>query len=159
MISNDRVSLGLDLAETDETDLIRFATVVAQLRREFDFEVQIADVVAKQNQLRKQAAEKTLLKLEKASGWVLVEGNFLISDANDGTYICSYRHPVSDYFGADEFTISVALEKEQLVPSIRGNYAQYIGRPIPLTIYGRVWSPIDRKSGVRDLRITPLAVY
>jgi len=97
---------------------------------------------------------------EHATGWVLVEGKFKIEDRVD-FYKCTYTHPVNQYLSnqASPVTISVLIPRTSLKEHIKGNYAQSIGKSIPLKIYGQVWQPVDRKANTWDLQLTPLAIY
>jgi len=160
-INNDQVTLGLELVDIDLSDLQALDRAVLELSSKFLLSLPEADVQKSRSELQKRAAEKTLIRLEQARGWVLIEGKFRITEGANGFYSCVYKHPVTDYLGdgAKEITISITLRKDSLEPSIAGNYAQSIGRAIPLTIYGRVWSPVDRQSGAHELQITPIAVY
>jgi hypothetical protein len=111
--------------------------------------------------LREKAAETMLRKLENATGWVLIEGKFKIDKIDGGMYRCIYTHPVNEYFakGDAPFTISFTIAATEIETRYVGNYAQSVGRLIPLRVYGKVWQPINRLTQTADLEITPLAIY
>ena len=60
---------------------------------------------------------------------------------------------------SDQITISYTLPKKSVENRYAENYAQSCGLSIPLRVYGKVWQPIDLHANIRDLKITPLAVY
>ncbi len=160
-IKNDQVTLGLELVDIDLSDLSAFDKTIADIADRFRLTIPPEEVESKRSELRRKAAESTLVRLEKASGWVLVEGRFLIADLSEGFYKCVYKHPVNEYLGTGDtqVTLTVSLRKESLEPSVAGNYAQSVDKLIPLKVYGKVWSPVSRSSGSQELQITPLAVY
>lgn len=160
-IKQDQVTLGLELVDIDLSDLTAFEKAVSNLAEKFELAVPDNEVEAKRSDLRRRAAEKTITRLEKANGWVLMEGKFMITNLSDEFYKCVYRHPVNEYLtpGETDITIAVTMRKDSLKPNIAGNYAQSVGQSIPLKIYGKVWSPIDRPSEIHELQVTPLAVY
>jgi hypothetical protein len=111
--------------------------------------------------LKRNAAENTIVRLENATGMVLIEGKFKIIDCDNNYYKCIYPHPVKEYLTQmdEDICITVVLKKDMLEPSVAVNYAQAIEKIIPLTVYGKVFFTVDRKSKVWELQITPLAVY
>jgi len=160
-IKREQVTLGLELVDIDLSDLSAFNAVIDNLSTTFHLTLPEDLVEPTRANLQRKAAENTLVRLEKAQGWVLVEGKFLIKEASDEIYKCIYRHPVNQYLGAEEYeiTMSVSLRKDALEQRVAGNYAESIGKYVPLKVYGRVWQPVDRGSATYDLQITPLAVY
>ena len=160
-IKNNQVTIGLDLVDIDSSDLNDFNKLVSELDNKFDFHVNDSQIEKQQKLLKEKAVEKTLVQLENATGWVLIEGKFRISNMPNNFYKCVYNHPVNEYLAKDEkdITISIILQKDSLKPHIAGNYAQSIGKSIPLKLYGKVWQPINREGDIWDLQITPLAVY
>lgn len=159
-IKNEQVILGIEEVEIELTELDRFENTVENFEKRFGLVIGEDQLKATRSTLREKAAGKTLDRLEKVTGWVLVDGKFKIED-NDKFYRCVYEHPVNEYLTAQtgHVTITVLIKKDNLEPHISGNYAQSIGRFIPLRVYGQVWAPIDRSTKVWDLQITPLAVY
>jgi hypothetical protein len=160
-IKNDQVTLGLEMVDIDLTDLNDFDKLLSDFKSKFQMELDQALITKQRTLLKKKAAERTLVRLEKASGSVLIEGKFRITAMNDEFYKCTYEHPVDEYLGeeAKRATMSVTLRKKSLEESIAGNYAQSIGMSIPFKVYGTVWQPLDRKADVWELQVTPLAVY
>jgi hypothetical protein len=160
-IKNGQIILGLELVDIDLSDLEAFDTLLSQLKSKFDFQLEEPQVNQHRAALKRKAAENTIRRLETATGMILVEGKFKITDLSSDFYKCIYDHPVNEYV-ADEgksTTISIILKKDALEPSIAGNYVQSIGKSIPLTVYGKIWQPVDRKENVWELQITPIAVY
>lgn len=160
-IKKEQVTLGLELVDVELTQVNEFQTLVDKLRTSFEFPVDAQAIEAQQAKLREKAAEKTLSKLEGASGWVLIEGSFLISDETDGFYRCTSTHPVTEYLSdsAKGVSIQVLLPKHAIESSVAGNYKQSVGSHVPLRVYGEVWQPIDRNHDAWELQITPLAIY
>ena len=159
-IRSGQVALALEEVDVELTDLQTFDALVEQLRGRYEVSFEETALARHRGRLREQAAERTMLKLEQAAGWVLVEGRFLIHVEGD-YYRCSYRHPVNDYLPTlpQPVTISIAIPKAAVAPRVAGNYAASVGRSIPLRVYGQVWQPVDRRTNVYDLHLTPLAVY
>lgn len=159
-IRNEQVILGIEEVEIELTELDRFENIVENFEKRYGLVIVEDQLNSTRAMLREKAAGKTLDRLEKVTGWVLVDGKFQIED-NDKFYRCIYEHPVNEYLTAQtgHVTITVLIKKDNLEPHISGNYAQSIGRFIPLRVYGQVWAPIDRSTKVWDLQITPLAVY
>ena len=159
-IKNNQVVLGIEEVDIELTELEAFEDAIDELRGRFGLEIE-EDILDKQRAiLKEKAAERTLVKLEQAKDWVLIEGKFKIEN-DDDFYRCTYLHPVNSYLSnqVGPVTISVLIPKNSLKEHIKGNYAQSIGRSIPLKIYGQVWQPIERRAGVWDLQLTPLAIY
>lgn len=160
-IREGQVALGLESAEVDLSDLEAFNRSIAALESQWGMRTDPAQLEQQRALLKKKAAEATLLRLEAASGWLLMEGKFTISDGPDGSYQCTFEHPVNEYLnaGIGRVTIGMMLRKDAIDPNYAGNYAQSVGRSIPLKVYAQVWEPIDRVKGIWEMRITPLAVY
>jgi hypothetical protein len=160
-INNDQVSLGLELVDVDLTDLESFDELLNKMKKEFEFHINEESIKIKRNDLMKKAADKTIVRLENASGSVLIEGKFKIIDFDNEFYKCEYSHPVNEYLpkGDDKVNINFMLKKDSLEHYISGNYSQSINKSIPLRVYGKVWQPLDRNSNVLELQLTPIAVY
>ncbi len=160
-IREGQVALGLESADVDLSELDAFNKSVAALESQWGMRTDPAQLEQQRALLKKKAAEATLLRLEAASGWLLMEGKFTISDGPDGSYQCTFEHPVNEYLnaGIGRVTIGMMLRKDAIDPNYAGNYAQSVGRSIPLKVYAQVWEPIDRVKGIWEMRITPLAVY
>ena len=160
-IKNNQVTLGLDLVEIDQTDLNEFEKHIADSKSKFNLEIDESQVERQRASLKTKAIEKTMVRLENATGWVLVEGKFKIINQSDEFYKCIYEHPVNEYFSEREnnITINISLKKDSLKSNIAGNYEQSVGKYIPIKVYGKVWQPVDRGLDAWELHITPLAVY
>lgn len=160
-IRNDQVTLGLDLVDIDLSDLKALDDLVSKLQTDFEMHLAPSELETQRAKLREKAAERTLVRLEKATAWILIEGKFTISEAGQDFYRLTYEHPVNQYLagGSNRVRVALILRKDSLEPSVAGNYQQSIGESIPLKVYGKVWRPVDRKSGVWELQVTPLAVY
>jgi hypothetical protein len=159
-IKNNQVALGIEEVDIELTELKAFEDAIKDFKNRFNFEIDETNLDTKRAQLKEKAAEKTLHKLEQATGWVLIEGKFKIEN-NEEFYRCTYHHPVNTYL-SNQFgpvTISVLIPKNSLKEHIKGNYALSVNRTIPLKIYGQVWQPLDIESNVMDLQLTPLAIY
>ncbi len=163
IIESDQVTLGLELVDIDLSDLNAFNGLVTQFESKFSMKLDSSMIEQQRSSMKKRAAEKTIIRLENATSWVLIDGKFIISELPNATdfYKCTYEHPVNEYLGIDanKITISMVLRKDSILPSYAGNYAQSIGKSIPLNVYGKIWAPVDRKSGVWELQINPAAVY
>ena len=85
----------------------------------------------------------------------------MIDELAEDFYKLTYLHPVSEYVIGQKanVTISAIVRKDSIEPQVAGNYAQSVGRAIPLKIYGKVWQPLDRGLDIWELQITPLAIY
>jgi len=159
-IKSNQVVLGIEEVEIELNELQAFDSMVKTLNERFGFNLEDGTLATHRTRLKEKAAERTLVKLEQATGWVLVEGRFKIDKMED-FYRCTYLHPVGEYLSkqATPVTISILLPIESVEPSFAGNYAESVGKTIPLKVYGQVWQPVDRKSRVWELQLTPLAVY
>lgn len=159
-IKREQVSLGIEEVDIELTELQAFEEAIENIKGRFGFEIDEANLSKQRSLLKDRAAEKTLSKLEQITGWVLVEGKFKIEKEND-FYKCTYTHPVNNYLSNQAVcvTISVLVPANSLEEHIKGNYAQSIGKSIPLKVYGQVWLPIDRQTDVWELQLTPLAIY
>lgn len=159
-IKSGQVALGLEEVEIELTDLQAFDEALSDLQRRFDFHLEGQLIEKQRSYLKEKAAERTLIKLEQATGWILIEGRFKI-EVEGEFYKCSYSHPVNDYLSGQigPITISIIIPVESIEPHIAGNYKQSIGKLIPMRIYGQIWQPIDRKTSIWDLQLTPLAIY
>lgn len=159
-IKNEQVSLGIEEVEIELNELQEFEDSIGDLEKRFGLKLEESLLNDHRGSLKQKAAEKTLVKLEQATGWVLIEGRFRIL-SQDEFYNCVYDHPVNEYLPTDvgPITISVLVRADSLEPQFAGNYAQSVDKLVPLKIYGKVWQPIDRKTNAWDLQLTPLAIY
>lgn len=158
-IKKDQVKLGLEEDDIELSILSDFESRVSNISKDFDYQFDKNSLEKHRTILKEKAAERTLTNLEKASGWVLIEGNFLIQRENE-FYKVSMSHPVSNYLtSGKEISISCLIPINQIEPSVSGNYSNSIEKMIPLTIYGQVWQPINRQNNILELIITPLAIY
>ncbi len=159
-IKKDQVQLGLEEDDIELSVLKDFESKAAILTKDFGYKFD-ADKLDKQKTiLKEKAAERTLKNLEKSSGWVLIEGNFLIEKEGNEFYKVSMIHPVSNYLpSGKDVTLSCLVPILQIEPSVAGNYSNSINKSIPLMIYGQIWQPISRKDNIWELVIIPLSVY
>jgi hypothetical protein len=159
-IEKCQVTLGIEDVNIGSDELQEFENAIEDLDKRFNFKLGDDLLGTQRAILKEKIAESTLIKLEQATDWVLIEGRFKITKEND-LYKCIHIHKINEYIlGSHEpITISVFLPEKSLKSHIMGNYAQSIGQMIPLKIYGKVWRPIDRKNEIWDLQITPIAVY
>lgn len=159
-IQMDQVQLGIEEDYIELSILSDFEKQIQDISKEFEFEFEQEKVEQHKTRLKEKAAERTLQSLEKASGWVLIEGNFLIQKDDDEFYKVTMSHPVSNYLASGkEVKISCLIPISQIEPCFSGNYSNSINKSIPLKIYGQIWQPINRKENIWELMITPLAVY
>lgn len=161
-IINGQVNLGLELVDIDLTELNKFENLLLEMKSAFGVNIENVEAINNQREiLRQKAAEKTIIRLENATGQVLIDGKFIVYELNTEFYKCTYEHPVSQYLigQKNKITIGVILRKDAIESNIAGNYAQAIGKSIPLKAYGKVWQPVDRSNNIWELQITPLAVY
>ena len=159
-IKSGQVTLGLEEVDIELSELQAFEEMIANLGTRFGLKLDKALLDSHRGHLKETAAERTLAKLEQATGFVLVEGRFKI-EAEEGFYICTYLHPVNEYRSAPSvpISISVRIPKASIEVSVAGNYAASVGKLIPLKVYGQVWEPIDRATQTCRLQLTPLAIY
>ena len=159
--SNNQVTLGLEIADVELSNINGFEKLVSKLEGDFDFKIEATALAKGKAKLREKTAERTISKLEDTSGWVLVQGNFQISEATEEFYKCTYMHPINSYMSdtGKDVTISFLIPKNGIEQHVAGNYLQSVGGEIPLTVYGKIWRPVNRKQNIWELQITPLAVY
>ena len=159
-IQKDQVQLGLEEDDIELSVLSDFEEQIQEFSKEFEFEFEKEKVEKQKTKLKEKAAERTLQSLEKANGWVLIEGNFLIQKETENFYKVTMIHPVSNYLASGkEVKISCLVPISKVEPSVAGNYSNSINKSIPIKIYGQVWQPINRSENIWELMITPLAVY
>lgn len=159
-IQSNQVTLGLEEVDIELSELKTFDGMIDTLARDFGLEIDDTLLAKQRDKIKAKAAERTLRKLEQATGAVLIEGRFRIEDAGN-FYRCVYLHPVNEYLPSDNtpVTISTIFPKDLIEPKFAGNYAQSIGRLIPLNVFGTVWEPIDRLGGVSELKLNPTAIF
>jgi hypothetical protein len=158
-IKNNQVKLGLEDDDIELSVLSDFEIKTKSITKEFGYNFDPFKLQNQKTILKEKAAERTLNNLEKASGWILIEGNFLIEKDND-FYKISMTHPVSNYLASGKkVTLSCLIHIDKIESSVSGNYSNSINQSIPLRIYGQVWHPISRQSDNWELVITPLAIY
>jgi hypothetical protein len=159
-IKSDQVTLGLEEIDIELSELQAFDDSIQELEERFQFVIGEELLRTKRLSLKEKAAERTLQKLELASGWVLIEGKFRI-EKQEGFYKLIYSHPVNDFIAnpATKVTISTSIPIENIEDQFTGNYAQSIGGMIPIRIYGQIWQPIDRSVNIWNLQLTPLSIY
>jgi hypothetical protein len=159
-IKKGQVTIGLEEVDIELNDLQEFDDAVGELAKKFSLLLAPELVDNTRASLKQKAAERTLVRLENATGWLLVEGRFRIT-RQDEFYRCTYTHPVGEYLPEADgpVTLSFLLDSSKVENRVSGNYAQSLEKLIPLKVYGKVWQPIDRGRRSWDLQITPLAVY
>lgn len=159
-IRNGQVTLGLEEVDIELSELEAFDDAISDLDKRFDLKLKESLIEDQRTHLRAKAAERTLSKLEEASGWILVEGRFKI-EAEDDFFKCVYPHPVTNYLpeNTGPVVITVLLRQDSIEPHVTGNYKQSIGLHVPMKVYGQVWQPIDRSNNIWELQVTPLAIY
>ena len=159
-IKNDQVDLSIEIIEAELFIVDEFEEKIKELKDKYDFEIESNLILNQRNKLQELACKKTIEKLEKASDWVLIEGNFSIEKSTTEFYKLTLKHPVSSFITENNaITISCLLPVNKIEPSFAGNYSSSIGSEIPLRIYGQVWQPINIGRKEFELTITPLAVY
>ena len=160
-IKNNQVTLGLELVDIDLSEIDEFNKFVSDFESKFGMKLDDSQVEKQRALLTEKAVERTMIRLESASDWILVEGKFKITNLSDDLYKLIYEHPVNDYFAEEgkKVTMSMILRKDSLKANVAGNYAQSIGKLIPLKVNGKVWKPMNRKEDFWELQITPLAIY
>ncbi|MCE7860795.1 MAG: hypothetical protein DYG86_13535 [Chloroflexi bacterium CFX2] len=159
-IKSGQVTLGLEEVEIELTELQEFDESVNMIVQRYDFKIPQDLLDNKRIILKQKAAEKTIRKLEVATGWVLIEGRFRIEDHKD-FYKCVYSHPVNEYLihQTTDVIISVPVQKTSLEPNVVSHYKASINQVIPLKVYAQVWQPVDRQNESWELKLTPLAIY
>jgi hypothetical protein len=160
-IKNNQVTLGLELVDIDLSELDEFNNFVSDFESKFGMKLDDSQVEKQRALLTEKTVERTMIRLESASDWILVEGKFKITNLSDDLYKLIYEHPVNNYFAEEgkKVTMSMILRKDSLKANVAGNYAQSIGKLIPLKVNGKVWKPMNRKEDFLELQITPLAIY
>ena len=158
-ISNNQVAFDVEEVDIELSDVTDFENKIKELRNVFYFEVEDERIEAKKQQLNENAAENTLVKLEKLIGWVLIEGNFKI-ETDENCYILKMLHPVSNYLKSNKkVQIYISLPKDKIEESFSGNYKSSIGSSINLNVYAQVWRSISRSEDNWNIVLTPLAIY
>lgn len=159
-IQRGEVTLGLEELDIELNELQKFDLNVENLKKDFGFDIEPRTLENHRSKLRQKAAEKTLTKLEKATGLVLIDSKFLIS-LKEKTYELSLTHPVNKFLppNGKEIKILFSLPVESIESRYAGNYINSVGTMIPLRAFGKVWRPIDRNADVWELQITPFAIY
>lgn len=159
MVTRNEVILDLDDVGDRSSELEAFNVLVERLRRDFEFYIPNDQYESKKIQLNVKASEATLLKLEQASGFVFMDGKFKVYLEGD-LYKCVYSHPINEFLDTgDAVSITVVVSKSLLEQSQAVTFEQAVGRSMPLKVYGRIASPIDRSNGHKNLQITPIAIY
>ena len=159
-IQRGEITIGLEELDVELNELQEFDLAVKNIKENFNFDIEHSNLKTHRSKLKQNAAKNTLTKLETATGWVLIEGKFLISK-KDNMYDCSLTHPVNKFLPPDakEIKIMFSLPIESIESKYESNYKRSVGKMIPTRLLGKVWQPIDRNAGVWELQITPLAVY
>ncbi|NOX67383.1 MAG: hypothetical protein GXO85_16680 [Chlorobi bacterium] len=159
-LKNNQVKLDLELLDVELSDVNQFQEIIDKLHKELEFIVDKSAVEDNILRLKERAAERTISKLELANGWVIIRGAFTI-EQDQGFYLYRYEHPVNQYLTDPKqiVMIEARVPVDAIEPHVAVNYKQSIGAPIPITIYGEVWQPISRGSGLMTLTITPLVIY
>lgn len=160
MIRQQQVTIGLEELDIELENLKSFNLVFERLESEFGFaDIDYEKVKKHEDLLKAKAAEKTLETLQNASDWVIVKGHFLLQ-WDEGFYRLTLEHPVNQFLQQKEkIQITTMIPQDAVESSFLANYKSSLGDRIPVTIYGKVWKPIDKKQGHFDLEITALAVY
>jgi hypothetical protein len=159
-IKKEQVNICLEIIEAELFIIDEFDEQIKELNSKYKFDIDSQVVNTHRDKLREIACDKTIKKLENASGWVLIEGNFLIEKEGNDFYKLSMKHPVSELLpttSSIHITCSIPINK--IESSFSGNYNKSIGTSIPLNIYGKIWRPINLAQDIHELSITPLAVY
>lgn len=159
-IKNKQILVGLELAEFEETGLRNFEKLMESLKK-YDVEVASNELIRARTNLKERSAEKTIVKLENANGWVLLDAPFRIEEGGPDTYRLVYIHPVSKTFSgsSDQFTIAFTLRKDQIEDRYADYYSQSLKTTVTLTVLGTVWQAVNRNENRRELSLVAFAVY
>lgn len=160
LISKGQVHIGLEEVEVERSELDSFDTILEKIRSNYNLIISDESIDNQRKLLKEKAVEKTLVKLESASGYILIEGNFTIED-DEEYYKFIYPHPVNEYITENKIHISFMLKKNLLSESISANFPRIIRRamPINLKIFASVLSPVKRDMNSYEFMITPFAIY
>ena len=158
-IAKEQVILGLELVDVELTEINEFNRKINELDEKYGLKISTELTSPIREDLNAKAADQTLTKLKQAKGWVLIEGDFNISET-DTTYECSYEHPVSKFLIARATTVilSVSILKESIEPHLKSIYARSVGQELRLRVFGEVW-PMAKQEYTLEFQMAPLAVY
>ena len=160
MITRNSVQTNLEnIGIISLTKITNLENTIWDLRTNHNIMIDQPSVDKAINILKATAAESTLINLEQANGWFLIEGKFEIKAEND-CYICVYKHPVNDYLSEQiiPITISISIPKSHK-ENTKEVFSQLVGVGRPLKIYGKILVPLSRKDGIWNVQIDPLAIY
>ena len=159
MIMTDQVSIGLEELDIELGNVAAFQRLMEHLFEDYNFSIDPNKVLEHENYLKAQAAEKTLESLQNARDWTLIKGTFQITKTGS-FYKLVFEHPVNAYLQREEkLLITTMIPIEGIEPTFAANYQQSLESNIPITLYGKIWKPIDLKEGQYELMITPMAIY
>jgi hypothetical protein len=115
VINTNLVVLGLEEVEIEETELKEFDDLIGQLSLKFSLVIEGSLLEERRKKLREKAIRKTLVKLEQASNWILIEGKFRI-EAKGDLFVLTYNHPVNSFLvdRSKHVTITTSIVKNSL---------------------------------------------
>lgn len=156
-----QVNLGLEFVRVDFSDLNEFQDNLNKFTNTYQINLEGSanELDRKYSELYDKGVEETFLLLERAKDLILMEEKFSILE-NDTHYICNYLHPVSEYVAHKgiQVIIKFSIPKANL-HSPNFDFAQVVGKVIPIRVFGKVVLPLDRKSNNWEMLIKPIAVH
>lgn len=160
-VKNGEVHLGLELMNIEMSELETFQGLLRHLKTRYSITIGQEEEKKARAELLTKAAEKNLERLEKAEGFVLMEGLFYIVNFNENHYKCILTHPISECLQSihKELVFYVLLEREHIEHAFVEYYRQSVEQYILLRVFGRIFQPLDRSKERWEIGIVPIAVY
>jgi hypothetical protein len=161
IIGSNQVTFGLEIGgSTQSPEQIEFDGLINKLKNKFNLSIQPEQIAQKIKDLKEKAAEETLLRLEQASGIILIKEKFEVTE-NEKTYKFSYLHPISEQLPNEnnENKVKIVFFLEKDLIENKNVINSVINQHMPLKVHGRVILPLSRKEKRLELHIEPTAVY
>jgi hypothetical protein len=151
-----KVTFGLDEFEFDESEINEFESNCDKMKSKFH--VDIPDdvygtfVVEK---MREFAVEYTK-KLASSSGYIALQGEFIVVNTADDDCILSYAHPLNEHLPPEDpqVRIQIRCSRSFLTPSGKATFKPI--KSVKITSLGKVvsWNGKDN-----ILEVSPIAIY
>jgi hypothetical protein len=156
LFDKNRVAFGLEEFEFDRSEIADFEAVCEQMKTKYGYDIP-ADVRAKfaSDNARESALEYTK-KLAGTSGYIALQGEFVISDTGSDDCVLSYRHPLNGHLLPEDphVYIRIHCSGSFLTPSGKATFKPR--NAVKIASLGKVVNWNDKDS---ILKVSPIAIY
>jgi hypothetical protein len=154
-MEKNSLTFGIEEFDFDEQALSNFTRDCSTMETAYEYKISEIDQEAHWKQIKRKKAYSYLPTIKNASGYVVIQAEFLVKQISDINYILNYNHIINGFLDAkDAILIELLCNKTHLTPSALQNFKNE--KSIQLTLIGKV---IRFDNSENTLEISPIAIY